>query len=166
MKNRENVYGTVVPNRGSCCGTTYQAHSRNIAVFLIVINLLEVILPLVIDKEEHTGCGIPPLEIPLLIRGGIGIGFSILLLCGTINKNKGCLMAWLIYTIIQVLTSYTILVISATTSFNFRVNSFQLYILIVMSINVLVLIPFWFVVIRFYNETRKNEGMVENPRDF
>ena len=166
---------TVEPKQGTCCCTTYQAHSRNIAIFLMVINFLGMFV-----QANSTYGLFENGTTATIVSCVVGIVTNAFLLYGTIDRNRWCLIAWLIYANIQIVLDFAMLVFIAEFADNISVHCFDqevnnlekyndisskdaehlsptgrcvpIAILIVKSFYLLVLIPSWIVVKKLYNE--------------
>ena len=110
-----------VSNQASCHCTTIQAHSRNIAIFLIVMNLLGIF----VQENSPSETVLNNENTDIVISGFVGLGMNVLLLYGTVTKNKRCVIAWLIYIMIEMVKSFTKLVLTATFASNISVNCFE-----------------------------------------
>ena len=93
-----------------CCGKSYQLHTRNIAIFLVIYTSIELIFLLVLTiwKSLDPSFGIEfsllPLQFSLVsqwIRVVLTWMASGLLLFGYLRKNRAALMCWCWFTFLQ-----------------------------------------------------------------
>jgi len=146
---------------------------RNIAIILAVINLLEM-------AEFYRSEGARNHANPILVYGLICLAIHLMLWYGAKNSNNKFLVAWLLFSLIEIMvciiligSTVTHLIKKANVSQNVLDNkstihhqtekdltvqeTFYITVAVIESINLIVLIPFWIAVERFLNKKRAIE---------